>query len=308
MAFTPVPDVQATSSNYRKLTLEDWQHAFWRVYGPVSGDMPLHDMTLQIVADSTRLAEIVRKRAYDEAFAILPHLLAWLFSLSTRVAVSQDALGDYGVGNSLASIIWNKYPRICSTCGRDVCECWQKELEEKRDREKAASDAVARTLREAERIARVEQAKHDHKMPVVLDGWVEMLERVFGASNRRQSAAEKTFHFFEEVGEVEQEARKNDRLGRRRDVPTPNPTSWEDEVADVFSWLVAVFLHLRGFVRRANTFGEAYSKRTRQDFGPLQVPLLSDLVWAEFGDARLGLRCPRCGMPTCACERQPTRR
>ena len=55
------------------------------------------------------------------------------------------------------------------------------------------------------------------------------------------------------------ELRKADR--QHEDLATRGKTSkieWEDEVADVFSWLTAVYLHLRGVVRDLEPLIEAF--------------------------------------------------
>jgi hypothetical protein len=53
--------VQITSRNFGSSSLDDWQLAFYDLYGDIDRDLPLYDIMLQIVADSTRIAEAMRR-------------------------------------------------------------------------------------------------------------------------------------------------------------------------------------------------------------------------------------------------------
>jgi hypothetical protein len=64
--------------------------------------------------------------------------------------------------------------------------------------------------------AKLDAARRQAK-PTTLDEWVEMFEDIYGTVNASRSSAQKTFHFLEEIGEVEVELRKADR--KRENLP-----------------------------------------------------------------------------------------
>lgn len=136
---------------------------------------------------------------------------------------------------------------------------------------------------------------------MTVDDWATMFEKIYGGTNRTRTSAEKTFHFLEEIGEVERELRAADRI-RQRVIPR-RTLEWEDEIADVFSWLMAVFLHIRGRMDRSKSFLLEYQRKTKTSLGAevaqLPLPRFSELLWMEFGDPNVGLRCHRCLKTRC---------
>lgn len=121
--FEPDPSARITADNFTTASLDAWQAAFWNLYGTVDLDIPLYDMMLQLVGDSTSLAEAIRKRDYTEAFPVLPRIFSWLTTMVSKVRVQTSEYADIGDGKSLSEIVWNKYPSICYHCGFDRCVC-----------------------------------------------------------------------------------------------------------------------------------------------------------------------------------------
>jgi len=291
--FKPDESLRITAANYHRATMDEWQAAFWNLYGAVDLQMPLYDMMLQLVGDSTRLAEAVRKRDYREAFPLLAQVFSWLSTMTSKVTLQNEMFADLGDGKSLSEIIWNKYPGICFFCFNAECFCPVMNVD---DRSK-----VDREARKREQKVAIYMAQRSHNRPSTLDDWVTMFQGIYGGALRTRTVSEKTFHFLEEIGEVEVELRAADRIlaGSIK----PRTIEWEDEIADVFSWLTAVFLHIRGFMERANEFAEEYQRMRGvpgDDGKPVfRLPLFSEVLWNEFGDLSVGLRCHRCLKTRC---------
>jgi hypothetical protein len=70
----------------------------------------MHDMMLQLVGDSTRLAEAMRKRDYTEAFPLLPRLFSWLTTMVTQVAEENATYDLLGNGKSLSALVPARRP------------------------------------------------------------------------------------------------------------------------------------------------------------------------------------------------------
>ena len=306
--------MQITPKNFESRSLDEWQLAFYDLYGDIDRDLPLYDIMLQIVADSTRIAEAMRRGSYDAALPYIPHVFSWLCSMTSKVARNQPEYRNLGGDKKLSDLIWHKFPGVCAFCAEPKCKCPSIHV-----------DAMSREERDLHMkdVAGQLDAARLRKRPSGLNDWVEMFENIYGTVNASRSSAEKTFHFLEEIGEVEVELRKADR--QQEDLRTGGKTAkieWEDEVADVFSWLTAVYLHLRGVVydleRLVNAFevlGETKkdrrirSRATPVTAKPIPVKLepmlsFSHWVWLEFGNRDgAGLRCHRCEKhPKCACK------
>lgn len=287
-----------TREFHQRAPLDYWQDEFYSLYGHIDADLHLYDIMLQIVADASRIAEAMRRGEYSVALPYIPRVFSWLCSLTSKCRLNRDKFGDLSTGRRLSEIIWEKYPNLCYFCAQPRCMCPAIHVDgmtaEERSRQ-LGSVHVA-----------LEQARASRERPITLDEWVEMFERVYGAVNAARSSAEKTFHFLEEVGEVEIELRKADRIlnglpisGEER----AKGIQLEPEIADVFSWLVSVYLHMRGFHTDLNklvkTFELVPGFEATHD-APIRLkPLLSfsSWVWAVFGnhETGIGLRCHRCG-------------
>lgn len=302
--FRPDSEVRITADTYASATLDEWQSAFWNLYGSVDQHIPLYDMMLQLVGDSARLAEAIRKRNYIEAFPVIPRMLSWLTTMVTKVAVNNARYHDLGRGRSLAEIVWNKYPTICYQCLHSRCTCILRDIDAEKD-QLARLTEDEYTERQAaikqEREVAIEQAQRENTRPAKLDDWVKMFDTIYSGVNRTRTSAEKTFHLLEEIGEVERELRSADRIRAR--VAPPRALEWEDEIADVFSWLMAVFLHVRRRMDRSDAFAIEYRRITHpgaeHSVDAPDLPTFPSLLWAEFGDPQVGIRCHRCRKTRC---------
>lgn len=306
LAFTVEGQETVTRANASEVSIDAWQAAFWTLYGHKDDKLPLYDMMLQMIVDATRLTEAMRKSRYDEAFTCLPRVFSWLCSMSAKCAANPDEYADLSpVSQTLSEIIWHKYPGVCSLCAQKRCVCPTFNADLLTDGERDEMVRSRATTLEAERQLGVR--------PTTLDEWVGMFELIYGTVNGSRNAEVKVMHFWEELGELEVELRKADRKKYGAVPPGQESShaaiSWEDELADVFSWLSSVYLHIDSRLRRAQVLlkfdnsASAPEMRAAAEDGDLVRPLTS-WVWQAYGnpDTGVGLKCHRCHQERCDCN------
>jgi NTP pyrophosphatase (non-canonical NTP hydrolase) len=223
-------------------------------------------------------------------------MVSWLSTMASKVAVQNAQYRDLGPGQTLSEIVWHKYPGVCYYCGQAECVCLLLDVDRIKD------TSTPEQLKEHKKWLEgvLGRARNQGERPKSIDQWVDMLDRIYGGANRSRTSAEKTFHLLEEIGEVEQELRAADRS--LTGAYPARPIGWEEEVADVFSWIVAVFCHIRRSIARTNGYAEAYARATGLGLeGNLlnRRPVISELLWFEFGDPEVGLTCHRCHKTRC---------
>ncbi len=228
---------------------------------------------------------------------------------------------DFPPNAYLEDMAWHKYPAVCAVCAEKRCICPALSIDK-------LSKAARRQRKEAlEPTLRIHRSKVE-AMPETLDGWVGLFDGLYGNNQAQRSSASKTFHFLEEVGEVEGERRKADAALAGQ--PADEPIEFGDEMADVFSWLVELYLHIKGYGERAESFMDRFRTspalvppaepatdpastlvppaRPATDSAPagdrvtsvvhVVLPLSTVLSSAFWVDGQL--RCPRCGDSPCS--------
>jgi NTP pyrophosphatase (non-canonical NTP hydrolase) len=301
-ALTPI-----TEATYDSASLDDWQAAFWHLYGHQDATASMYDLVLQMIADATRLAEAIRKRKPAEALPYIPRVFSWLCAMVSKCADKPALYGDLVRTNQLSEIVWQKYPNVCSLCAASPCVCSFIEAASLRSR-----DPRRKT---AERAAMLQSARSRREsMPATLDDWSKMFQEIYGISHGNLSLSDKGLHFFEEVGEVEVELRKADRV--RHGVVPPGRADeyahieFQDEIADVFSWLVSIYLDIMVELERASDFMETFLEKRGSTDGKrsgVAGPPFSHWIWVEFGSSA-GLACHVCKERRCVCNVHVSRR
>lgn len=277
-----------TKQTYRSATLDDWQDSFAVLFDDAESDLPMTELLRHLVVDSTKLTEAVRKERYDEALSWFPKMFSWVCSIGTRGAQFDDLSPD---AERLSAVVWHKFPNVCSLCAEARCICATLD-----------ADAMNKKERDEMRVPKLSRARARlEDMPGPLDAWVEMFDRIYGVPHSTTSAAMKIMHYWEEVGELENELWHADR---RRHEGKQAPSEWEDELADVFSWLVSTFLHIRRYVTRSEQLMNAFDSNVRR-IGrgtplSLGMPTFAELVWLGY-EGKRRLACVVCDAPVCTC-------
>ena len=177
-----------TRSTYRQMTLDDWQEAFWELYGTKDSELKMYEMMLQLVVDATRLSESMRKEHFDEALRSLPRVFSWLCNLSKKASCTPHLSDLIPLDTPISAIIWNKYPKICYLCGRARCMCPTLKIDSWTERERNEWNLKVKE--------RLEGARKVKVPPTSLNSWVKMFDDIYGGANAERSPATKVFHFW----------------------------------------------------------------------------------------------------------------
>jgi len=244
---TTVGDVMK-NREYRNWSLLQWTKMFDQIFGEKNEDASDQDVWLHVTEEIAELAEDLRKehimlrpnkKGEIEGVEVnVPDAFAWLCAFATK-------------HGSLEDMVWHKYPNICPYCFvKKDCLCI----------------ARANYIDQDKREKKLEKARNDKtNMPKTLYDWQKMFWRIYGNVNRVQRMEQVGFHLMEESGEVAKEIRHMD------------DDKLEDEIADVFAWLVAI----------ANKSDEIISKDLRSD--DIKYFRLDDIIYKRYED-----KCPKC--------------
>jgi len=133
--------------------------------------------------------------------------------------------------------------------------------------------------------------------PTTLIGWKEMLGYIYSDSHLTMNISEICFHVFEEIGEVAQEIflieNLNDPSKQADRIP-----KLEAELADVFSWMMALVIkiqmHFRMLHEFENNLHRIMSRR-------LEIEI-TDIIWSAYYDETKGrMVCYHCHECPCDC-------
>lgn len=276
-----------TDATVESLTIDEWQAAFWELYGGQDRASPLYMMMLHMFVHATHLAEAARKGRLAEALPHVPHMFSWLANLATKVRV-EDKYADLGITGWLSDIVWHKYPYLCCLCAQAPCVCAS-----------LGVDTLSKEQRRGimtERALLLDSARaFSSDRPERINDWVHMFHEIYGPAHSSLTLSHKMLHFVEEVGELEIELRTADRV-RAGLLPPGTSIDLGGEVADLVSWIASICVHVDKALDDARHFTGAFTAMSSEAPGLS----LSAWLWREFGAAD-GIRCYVCrGMP-CSC-------
>lgn len=234
---------------------------------------PAYSIYLTLVGVASELSEAIRKHAYDDALVLIPRLLGWLLAVANR-AERDERFTDIARRDGFALALWHKFPNHCAVCGTAQCSCV--------DVDKMSRAARRRRAREID--VALSEVRGQGAPQRTIDEWTEALEAIYSYANRTLDGPKKTFHFLEEVGELELAMLRADEQAPRRaatlHAARQRPTAWELELADCFGWLVATYQHIIKSAAKNHEFVEGYrrlneGRHHRRRFGsPLRLSTL----------------------------------
>jgi NTP pyrophosphatase (non-canonical NTP hydrolase) len=145
----------------------------------------------------------------------------------------------------------------------------------------------------------------------------DMFEKVFGNAYEVFNIQNIAFHLLEEVGEVTQSIKDLYTYDYKREPFTPELQAYrtkkfEEELADVFSWIFALMLKIRRvYYRDAQAYFETLIPKNLPitvNFNFLEKIHLADIIWSKYGSDKDGnalptLYCTGCFDAPCSCER-----
>ena len=186
----------------KPISLKDWQDMFEEIYGARNAHIDISKMWLKVVAESSKIARLIRKEDHKQLREAIPDFFAWFFSFANLY------------NTNLEDAIWDKFPGVCPYCEKaELCNCL----------------ANVHSVYNKSNLADIRKRTRRNK-PTALVEWISMFNRIYGNINRIVDQDKIGFHFLEEVGEVAEELSKKNQ----------NRGMCKDEIADVFAWLVAL--------------------------------------------------------------------
>lgn len=292
-----------TSQNYRAVSIDDWQFEMSYLYQIKNSKRDPIRMWLRAVSDASNVGEAVRKDEFREAMEKLSHTFAWIFTTTDKLYTTrfdgQPALTDVDGAplQSIADILFAKYPGICPYCGKaEICHC----------------PVLRKTIAKETKAERRNRLRDIRKgaivqgiLPRSLAEIAYMFDRIYGEAHYEVGLDIIAFHFLEEVGEVAWCLTSLYDGTKNTADSAPLTTQLAEEIADTIAWGFAVTNKLASLSSQ-NLVLEAL--RSPSAPGP-QIPdsqlnynLLPDWLWYTYtGPGRDELRCPKCMERPCQC-------
>jgi NTP pyrophosphatase (non-canonical NTP hydrolase) len=218
---------------------------------------------------------------------------------------------------NFSEIAWNKYPGVCPVCFwrrykngetapakmKKPCDCLIFNVE---DRDKVNTDKEKKK-KAAEKLDRVKKLRNYARVnsgekPNSIDEWQENFRKLYLANLMHTSLVDIAFHLLEEVGEVSDAmVRMYTYTGDLDSMPKLNQVWLEEEIADVFSWLLTLVNSLQIMPDIAKGFLE-YLDVNKLKFSDEKI-MLSKILWHRYGsDDNQAFWCPICKKLKCKCE------
>lgn len=275
----------------KEQSLEFWVGTFVDVYKHHHMKREITEMWLPVVQYGSKIAEDIRKAEYGAVHEHLVHTFAWFCAMIARCKYFKEFTHPfYRIDENLSDIIGFKYPNKCGYCASNPCVCAKQRI--------ALEGVEDKSLQES-KLKRARKQFKDTYPNWTLQNWVDMFAEIYSNLIYSMSIESIGFHLMEEIGEVARALRGLSEYEGSLDVQL-NPayksdleskkSSFTSELADVFSWSVAVYLKLR-------LIEIGLGIKPKQEFSGL-----SEDIWALYGVPEEDrLFCAKCKKNPCEC-------
>jgi NTP pyrophosphatase (non-canonical NTP hydrolase) len=272
-------------------SLEFWVKSFAEIYGHQHSKREVIEIWLAVVQYGSKIAEDIRKAEYGAVHQHLAHAFAWFCSVVGRCKYCKEVTHPYyRIEENMSDIIGFKYPNKCGHCASNPCDC---------SRQRMALEKIQDKQVQEDKLNRA-RALFKRAYPYwTLQNWVDMFAEIYSNSIYSTPIDAIAFHLMEEIGEVARALRGiteyEGALDIRLDLQQINDleskkNSFKFELADVFSWLVAVYLKLR-------LIEMGIGIKPEQEFRGF-----SEDIWSQYGlPEENKVFCARCKKNPCEC-------
>ena len=171
-----------------------WQEMFRSIYGAHNRRFySAKDLILRLFEEAAIITEALRRESEEEIPSHIACFFGWLFAFCNDQEID------------LGRAIFSKYGGVCPYCGQERnCVCISNETKPRAWKKDPAQ-----------------------KMPVSLQEWLQIFERIYGRINKVAGREKVWLHVAEELGEISRAFRFN----QNREI--------QEELADLFAWLAA---------------------------------------------------------------------
>jgi NTP pyrophosphatase (non-canonical NTP hydrolase) len=305
----------------RPETFSDYTNGFEELYDHIDRERDLEQIWLRLGESASAIGEQVREaneenQEYRKILHPIADVFCWLNNFINRCNNHENDVfsldSEDRRGNKIKGtpdwIIWRKYPGWCVTCNSmgDVdaidingidcwpCQCHSKNITTSKD------TRLDNALTYAE--------SHRKDRPESVDSMVQMLnDGIYGQKYRNYSLEFTTFHFLEEVGEVNEQIRKLRGLHKRRQTESSEEVIQDirdekdhlrRELADVYSWIAAIVIQLNKIkqkTRGLENYGDGPETNTED-----RDILLTEVINQRYLNQETGkFECPTCKETKC---------
>lgn len=287
--MTGTPPVRRHPFKFKDLatyTLNEWVAEFHQIYYPINKERSPSGIWCHVVEHAAQIHEDLRTADYSGVLNHLPRVFCWLCGFIMRASAA-DTLH---LSPSLEDIILSKFPRQCFYCGACPCACaggaHMQNLAEKRRNYAALKERALK--RKAELVA-------VDDVPRSLSDFIAMFGEIFGHRNFDMPDVVIVAHFQEEIGEVAEDMNKiyNNRL-LKDPAERTTTTDLEDEIADAFTWMVAIYRKVDYILGGARHFLERQNQPMDGGTTSLGVPF-EELIWRIYAPDGLRMVDPTSG-------------
>lgn len=301
--------MRCTRESVAQLEMDILVEAVASIYSNHDKDRSLWDIWSHALHHAAAVAEEIRKTSMvtDKLRQEIADLALWIFTMLGKLKGTlgssapnqppKDWLVKISVGAS--SLMWNRYPAVCPWChcathadeaspinlaglGSPCC-CDKLQIAESK-KDKTELRARAQRTRKLANL-------YKSLKPLSLDGWEDMIGKIYRERLNRLPLAFVALHLLEEMGEV------SDAMIRMytyletdsiHDELVARQIRLEDELADVLSWLFGLVERLRS------------EQSDLVEQGKLR---LSTLLWSKYGsDEKQSFWCRHCKSMICECR------
>jgi NTP pyrophosphatase (non-canonical NTP hydrolase) len=345
------PRVYVTRAIKDTASIDDYAADIQEIW-PRDKTRPILQHWLNVVAHASVLAEEIRKSSWDKVAHETAEVFVWWLSFVMRISLPPENNSDaiFYLPCKPSEIVWSKFPNRCPVCFGLIlsqiinispaseegfssvtvenahlieaytslkdkkCSCLiEKELIEKRS--KSFKYFVKSQL---DRLSKLEELREDK--PTSLKRLEASLENIYEPPIFVLSASEIAFHLLEEIGEV------SEALVSLTMQPTDTGTDFlnehkkrlrnlREELADVFSWTIAMRARTHFILSRATAYvkdaykeGEGLEKEVGEKFVSKLLEPTSNIVgllWKIYASGNSNeLRCEECGERECNPEHE----
>lgn len=277
-----------TPHNFQKASLEDWQAAFYELYGHIDNRRSIESIWRHAMVNASKFSTDIRKNNFGLAFEHLAHLMNWSLTFVSRCQNSRklDKNELFSILKSISEIFWEKYPNICPYCNARPCTC--------------STPGRMEMEKEPAVFKRDKEIRNMQDVPRSLDEWSNMFDNIYGGIHSIATINELSFHLVEETGEVADQIVRIIEILNEQDLEMKK-ADLSHELADVFSWICSV-------VNKINhTYFEPavrhFEEKQKIPKGSIPVETLSQILWDEYGSPQ-GLICPLCKNAPCFCDKK----
>lgn len=283
-------------------TIDEFVLGIFDLYGHNDEGRKEEELWLQVVEESSRIAESVRENSYENILKNSVDLLAWLAGFVAKCH-SKDSICHFD--DELSMIIHTKFPGICSRCEHNPCQCLSRMKELQARDQETKKIAYARSEEKANNTM--------ESRPQKLDEIVAIFYGIFSNNLMIMNIQEIAFHLLEEVGEVSVELRQlRARNGNGKESEINEiKKELKKEIADVFSWVLALIIKVNLLGKNSFEVTKALIEVINENTLNLETinienSLLRKLILKYYSDNQ-NLVCPTCKETKCDLSKHTNR-